>query len=527
MKEIVGACIEKGFLLERDALQTLNQLSSFDAEICQIVLQYLFQNNREKIINCACLEENLEKITLILENIKETRPEKRIQFEQSIEFLSNLFHPSAKEAAKESGREEKPEVIQNGVRIETSYAIPTKKIGVDDFVKYFRNRFMLFRNILQEHSELQNLTALNKIAGQKQNISIIAMVLDKRITKNKNLFLEVEDLTGRANLLVTCNKKDIFEKAKDIVLDDILGFKCSGNNEFLFVNDIIFPDMAAKERKRHNKEEYALFIADLHVGSNKFLEEEFLKFVRWVNAEIGSEEQKEIARRIKYIFVVGDLVDGIGVYPGQEDELAINDISSQYDKVAELFSRIRGDLAIIICPGNHDAVRIAEPQPLLDEKFASSLYRLKNVIFVSNPAMINISSSKDSEGFNVFLYHGYSYDFYANSVDSLRLNGAYKKPEILINFLLKRRHLAPTHASTLYFPYDKKDPLMVQEIPDVFVSAHIHKSAVSSYNKILTISCSCWQSKTPFQEKVGHEPDPCKVPILNLKTGMVNVIDFS
>lgn len=527
MKEIVRACLERGFLLEKDVLQVLNQISSSDTEICQTILQHLFQNNKEKIINSSCLEENLDKIILILKNIKESKPEKRIQFEQCIEFLSNGFSPLKKEEIKEDKKAEGPKEGEHGVKVITSYAIPTKKINVDDFVKYFRNRFLLFRNILQEHSELQNLTALNKIPGQKQNISIIAMVLDKRITKNKNILLSVEDLTGRAKLLVTCNKKETFEKAKDIVLDEILGFKCSGSNDFLFVNDIIFPDMTLREKKRHNKEEYALFIADLHVGSNKFLEDEFLRFIKWINIEIGSEEQKEIARKVKYIFVVGDLVDGIGIYPGQEDELSIKDISAQYDKVAELLSRIREDITLIICPGNHDAVRIAEPQPLLDEKFACSLYKLKNLIFVSNPAMINISSSKDSEGFNVFLYHGYSYDFYANSVDSLRLGGAYKKPEMLINFLLKRRHLAPTHASTLYFPCDKKDPLMVQESLDVFVSAHIHKSAVSSYNQILTISCSCWQSKTPFQEKVGHEPDPCKVPILNLKTGRINVIDFS
>ncbi len=528
MGGIVRSCLERGFLLERDVLQILNQISSVDAEICNTLLQYIFQNNKNRVINSSCLSSNIDKILLILKNIRDSKPEKRAQFEQCIELLSKSFSPALPGEAKESA--EAISILTeaaNGVKVATSYALPTKKIEVEDFVKYFRNRFMLFRSILQEHAELQNLTSLNKISRQKQNISIIAMILNKRITKNRNIILEVEDLTGRATLLAISNKKEIFEKAKDLVLDDIVGFKCSGNNEILFINDIIFPDTTLGERKRHNKEEYAIFIADLHVGSNKFLEDEFLRFVKWVNAEIGSKEQREIAGKVKYVFVVGDLVDGIGIYPGQEDELLIKDINLQYDKVAELLSRIRQDITIIICPGNHDAVRIAEPQPLLDEKFASSLYKLKNVVFVSNPAVINLSSSKEFSGFNVFLYHGYSFDFYANGVDSLRLGGAYKKPELLINFLLKRRHLAPTHSSTLYFPYDKKDPLMIQEIPDVFVSAHIHKSAVSSHNKILTISCSCWQSKTPFQEKVGHEPDPCKVPILNLKTGGVNIIDFS
>jgi DNA polymerase II small subunit len=67
----------------------------------------------------------------------------------------------------------------------------------------------------------------------------------------------------------------------------------------------------------------------------------------------------------------------------------------------------------------------------------------------------------------------------------------------------------------------------LRKVPDVFVSAHVHKSSISNHNNILTISCSCWQARTPYQEKFGHVPDPCKVPILNLKTGKVNVIDFS
>ncbi len=97
---------------------------------------------------------------------------------------------------------------------------------------------------------------------------------------------------------------------------------------------------------------------------------------------------------------------------------------------------------------------------------------------------------------------------------------------MIIHFLLKKRHLAPTHTSTPYYPYEK-DMLVIRKAPDIFVSGHIHKSAISSYNGILTISCSCWQSKTAYQEKFGHEPDPCKVPILNLKTGKINMLDFS
>ncbi|MBI5148632.1 metallophosphoesterase [Candidatus Pacearchaeota archaeon] len=526
---ILKSCIDKGYLIEKDLLQILNSISQIDLEISQEVLSVLLNISREKILKKKIFLDNLNKLIIILLNLKEKREDKQSQINQTIEFLNTFLKEepiiSIKTEIKKQEEKEEHE-IKKGVKIISSPHILSKKIEVDDFVKHFRARFNTIKSILQDRNELQNLMSINKISGQRQNISIIGMIMGKRVTKNKNILLDVEDLTGRISLLVNQNKEEVFAKARDIVDDDMLGFKCSGNNEILFVNDIVFPDIFSKGKKTAEKEELALFLSDLHVGSNKFLEKEFLRFLQWVNGEIGSAKQKEISKQIKYLFIIGDLVDGIGVYPGQEDELVIKDITEQYNKVAEFLSKIRKDITIIICSGNHDSVRIAEPQPLLDERFASALYKLPNILFVSNPSVVNIASSKTFPGLNVLLYHGYSFDYYANDVDTLRLNRAYHRPSLLINFLLKRRHLAPTHASTLYIPAEQ-DALVIKEIPDVFVSAHIHKSDVSNYNGITTISCSCWQSKTPFQEKVGHEPDPCKVPILNLKSGQVSIIDFS
>ena len=41
------------------------------------------------------------------------------------------------------------------------------------------------KNILQEHSELNRLVSINKISRDRQGISVIGLVSDKRITKNK------------------------------------------------------------------------------------------------------------------------------------------------------------------------------------------------------------------------------------------------------------------------------------------------------------------------------------------------------
>jgi DNA polymerase II small subunit len=124
------------------------------------------------------------------------------------------------------------------------------------------------------------------------------------------------------------------------------------------------------------------------------------------------------------------------------------------------------------------------------------------------------------------LYHGYSFDFYVAEVQSIRDNGGYDRADLLMKFLLQKRHLAPSYTSTPYVPDTNSDFLVIDKVPDFFVSGHIHKAAAAKYKDVTLISGSCWQSKTSFQEKVGHNPEPSKVPIVNLQTRHVKILKF-
>jgi DNA polymerase II small subunit len=146
---------------------------------------------------------------------------------------------------------------------------------------------------------------------------------------------------------------------------------------------------------------------------------------------------------------------------------------------------------------------------------------------VSNPAIINIGASGAFSGLKVLMYHGASFHSLISDIEELRIMNAHHFPSKVVKHILKRRHLAPTHSSVVYIPTENLDPLSISVVPDIFVTGEIHKTDVSSYNNILTVACSCWQSITPYEEKVGNEPDPCKVPILNMKTGQVNIVDFT
>jgi DNA polymerase II small subunit len=514
IQNILKSFLQKGLLVDKEVLNLFSETE--DTETIKFIIEKVGVQTQKRIITKNLFEQNKEKINQIVSNLPESRKKniEKLKFNLglSIEIEKEVSRP-VKEIAQENIYDFK--ILSNPLS-------KTKKLEVKDFVLYFRKRFEELKSILQDHSTLENLVSINKLSGNRQGFSLIGMVLDRRITKNKNLLLEIEDLTGKITVLINQNKKELYKKAEDIALDSVVGLKCSGSREIAFVNDIIFPEAFVLEKKHSTIEEYALFLGDLHFGSNRFLENSFLRFIDYLNGKVPNTPEFS---KIKYLFIVGDLITGVGNYPNQERDLKIRDLEEQFSKIAELLGKIRRDIKIIICPGNHDGVRLMEPQPLLDEKYAWPLYNLKNVILVTNPCFVNIGARPGFSGFDVLMYHGFSFPHYANTIQSLIDKKAVNCPEEIMKYLLVNRHLAPTHASVQYFP-SEEDPLLIKKIPDIFLAGHLHKCAVSSYNNILLVSASCWEEMTPYQEKFGNTPDHCKVPMLNLKTRAIKILDF-
>jgi len=428
-------------------------------------------------------------------------------------------------------RKSKEEILDGQPRVKVlySYDKKSKKRSFDDFVKFFNFRFKALERLIRQRPEMQGLISISKVGikEEKEQVSIIGMIKKKSITKNNNFLLILEDLSGQISVLIHKNNKEVHEIAKDLVLDEVVGVVGVLGRNIVFTNNVIFPDISLnKELKKGPTEAYAVFISDFHVGSKFFLRKEFEKFIGWINGKTGNEEQKRIAEKTKYIFLCGDLVEGVGVYPGQEEDLEIPDIKDQYRELAGYLSKINHNKKLIICPGNHDAGRIAEPQPPLYNDFAEDLWKLPNAIIVSNPALVNIDSTEDFSGLDILLYHGFSLIYYANNVESIRNAGGQKRADLIMKFLLQRRHLAPTHESNMYIPDSEEDPLVIDKVPDIFVTGHIHRAAASQYRNVTLLNTSCWGKITEDQEKRGLEPQPGRAFMLNIQTRKVKVINF-
>ena len=106
-------------------------------------------------------------------------------------------------------------------------------------------------------------------------------------------------------------------------------------SDLLMAEDIIFPEVGRKPPKRANEPIYAVLTSDIHVGSTKFNKKAFKNFIQWLRGKYGSPSMQEIAGRVKYVLVAGDIVDGIGIYPDQQKELTIRNIHKQYNFAAK------------------------------------------------------------------------------------------------------------------------------------------------------------------------------------------------
>ena len=502
-KEAIAKLIREGVLISPDLLEELEKIEQLPL-ISDVV-----------VINKDILQADIVINLKELEKIK-ARAEKSKDQTTYDAFRSHITN-------------EKKETKSN-TKVVFSYEKPSTKRSPKDFVAYFSRRFSQLEKILKARPELKNVVSIGRLNlnGSKESVSIIGMVKEKQVTKNGNMVIILEDQTGIVKIMVTKNKHILFELAKDTVVDAVIGIIGATAEKVIFANSILWPDVPSDKQLTKSKEQgYAAIISDIHVGSSKFLPEEFDRFLKWLNGETGSAAQRELARQVKYLFIVGDIVDGVGVYPDQKKELAITDIFEQYTEAGRLLSKIPKNIKLIICPGNHDAMRLSEPQPAFTEEFCKPLREaLPHALFVSNPSMITIEESDNFAGIDILLYHGYSFDYYVAEVSSIRKDGGYDRADLIMKYLLQQRHLAPSYGSALYIPDPNKDNLVIEKVPDIFASGHIHKTSVSTYRNVTLICGSCWQGKTSFQEKMGHHPEPARVPLINLKTREVKVLKF-
>ncbi|HIQ38975.1 MAG TPA: DNA-directed DNA polymerase II small subunit [Methanothermococcus okinawensis] len=381
--------------------------------------------------------------------------------------------------------------------------------NIEDFIKYFRDRYNRIKGMIERKVKRKAypLEKLYKMKGES-DVFIVGIVSDISTTKKGHRKVEIEDEKTSFTVILMKDKIAKGELPDDILLDEVVGFigYVSNSGDIFFANECIRPDITPRTPRSIDEKIYTAFLSDIHVGSKEFLEKTFRRFIEILNGKISRGIEEKIVSRLKYISIAGDLIDGVGVYPGQEEDLYEIDIMAQYSEIATYLEEVPEHIHIIISPGNHDAVRPAEPQPVLPERVLKLFDSLDNITFISNPGYVNV------HGLDFLIYHGRSFDDIVGQVPSAK----YTDPPSIMRELLKRRHLCPTYGGRCPIAPEHMDYLVIHKEPDVFHAGHIHINGYGTYKGTVMVNSGTFQEQTEFQKKMGIHPTPGRVPILDM-----------
>jgi len=505
LQKAVSFTISSGYQLDKEAFEFLNVRAKTEDPL------YLMEEAVRKIRDLPQKPLFIDKVFLETMKKEPCVEEEKLLQGNSISTNSEsrkTFRPYAKD-------------VEDGVKVLVD---PTKEVcttgSIKEYLEYFQDRFERLKKILRKRMDVKNAVPISVAlkARTKSKVNIIGMVTEKREHKER-LFVKIEDLEASATVLVSPNlSKEIIEKARALLLDQVVCINAiKGNNDLIIAKDFILPEIPQKTPHKASIPIYAALMSDLHVGSKKFMEKEFNRCLSWLKGEKGNDKIRDIAGRIKYLVIAGDIVDGIGIYPGQLEELAITDIYEQYREVAKFLEQVPDYIEVIIIPGNHDASRKALPQPAIPKDYAEPLYESRKIYSLGSPSTVSL------HGVEVLLYHGRSLD----DIAAVAPNVSFDTPDKSMKLLLQGRHLAPIYGERTPIAPEKRDFMVIERIPDIFHAGHVHILKCDRYRGTLIVNSGAWQEQTDFQQKMGLVPTPGIVPIVNLQTARVSTIDFT
>jgi len=441
----------------------------------------------------------------ILENVDVRKLEKIIKEIVREKTKRKLFQINQDDLETYLGIKEDA-TLRNEVRVISD---PTDKItsgeGIKGYNALFSSRFNKLKRIISDRPESRMLKSAASIKTAKSDDDMyVCGLVTTRNTERNITKLVLEDPSGSFEGIVFDN--ELQKTAGTLLIDQFVMARISlGKNSGFIIKDLILPDIPDQAINKSESEVYAVFLSDLHIGSKYFMENEFLEFVSWISSP------DPVARKIRFILIGGDMLDGVGIYPNQNKELVCQTIEEQLKKAEELIDKIPKNVKIIIMPGNHDPGRRALPQPAIPKKYNSSLWEKENVIMVGNPAVVSLN------GVKVTMFHGQSIDDIVKTTPGL----SYDKPTNVMKHLLRARHLSPIYGSQTPIAPEMEDLLVIQDVPDIFHVGHVHRAELDMYKGVLLVNSGSWQKQTPFQASVGMVPNPGIAIMVNLKTFQV------
>ncbi len=407
---------------------------------------------------------------------------------------------------------------------------PTNKLFTngkyDDFYELTLDKYNKLKNLIRKRPEVSSATNINNIFRISNSIEISTLGLVDKIHKTKkgNYLFTLEDLTGKISVLIQNNSENLdFVKIIERTLNDQMVFVKGlynpgehGRKGIIFASYISKIDIPTNFQPNLSPDPLSIaLISDTHIGSKEFEEGLFTKFINFLNGKSNNKLLREKAGRIKYLVINGDLIDGIGIYPNQQEDLVITDIYKQFKKASDILLEIPDYIKIFFVSGNHEPVRNAIPRPAVPKKYCEDLVNM-GIKCLGNPSLIK------THNVNTLIYHGESMHDITRVIHDLDIN---KPIETMKEFLIGR-HLAPTFGGKTQIAPVSTDHLIVEKIPDIFHTGHVHINGIGKYRNVTLVNSGCFQAQTDFMKSFGITPTPGIVPVIELDSLDFLTLDF-
>ena len=392
-------------------------------------------------------------------------------------------------------------------------SVPT----IGGFVDYFNDRYRQLEMLIKKKYPHHKYVRYDTIS-EKDGTHYVFMRA-RSIVQKKNSYHITWD-SPQGTFFTVILKQSTLKKNVEILLNDVcVGLKILIKNSRCFVKEIYWPGYETEKinsviQYNHKADSdvlghgsWVLVLSDIHIGSKQFFPDQFNRLIDYCNSN----------KLLKYVLIVGDIVEGVGIYPNQIKNLVHHTVHEQYLQMASYFKRLRGDIEIYACPGNHDYVPLSQPQ-VFNKSFLK--YFPKNTTLIPNPALFKL------EGRTIAMYHGASMDILVANIEKFE----YSRPLQLMKHYMRMGHLAPSYGlKNVNLPL-KRDAHVLTVKPEIFLTGHIHCYAIEKSGGTLYINAGTWQKPTAFMKRmnIGEEVQPCQGIFFNLKnTKEYVVVNFA
>ena len=233
-----------------------------------------------KILDDITDSKKLEKI--IKEIVKEKTRQKQYQINQNdLEtYLGIKDDPS----------------LQNELKVLSDPSLKiTSGEGVKGYNALFSSRFNKLKRIILERPESKMLKSIAVVKSTKlENDVYVCGLVTARNAERNITKLVLEDPSGSFEGIIF--DEELQKSAGTLLLDQFVMVRVtSAKNSGLMIKDLIMPDLPDQKINKSEREVFAVFLSDLHIGSKYFMEDELTEFVKWISS------RDPVAKKIRFV----------------------------------------------------------------------------------------------------------------------------------------------------------------------------------------------------------------------------------